>query len=205
MFEVKQNTGKNSTVEVEEIVIPAYPKSKKGLKFTTDQSLNSGSDRAWNVEKAIKDYANSRGYAQQTGLDTKFERVYVRDGHMIEYNIRQGVKSDSRYQDAEQDALGKCSKVNEKYGVAIRQLKNLISKLENKNREELSKVREELIQVQVSVACEIGIPNDLDDHHKKTILEPSFPYIPIDRDSYAYYGQENVLPDGDINWILELL
>lgn len=208
-FTVKQDKGKDSLVEITETIITGWPRDRKALIFTTDQSLQSTSDRTWNVAKAIKDYANPLGYQHSKSLDEKYSVTFIYDesfhSGQVEFAIRKQVQADSRYQKASEVALQSRDDVNKRYGTAIRQLKNLIYKLEQQNQNELHKIKTELIQTQVEIVNELGIPPEVNEHHRKFLLEPHYPYTKIDTDSYDYYGQKDVLPDGDINWMLELV
>lgn len=210
-FTVKQQKGKDSTVKIRKVTMTGWPEDKKILIFETDQSLSSQSDRAWNVHKAIENYAHPKGYHldQTHPKNGKHELVFVYNAHHHstsgEFEIRTKVQNDERYQDAAEVAKQKQYEINSIYGVAIRQLKNLTFALEKKNDEELERIKQELIDIQVSLVQEIDIPEYVQDFERKRLLEPNYPYTEIKADNtYNYHGQRDIFPDS-INRMLKLL
>lgn len=208
VFTVSQSKGKDSTVTVTPDTRRSWPEDKQVLIFETDQSLESQSDRAWNVLKAIEGYANPKGYQHNKALDEKFEITFEYDAHhhslQGEFQIRQQIIDNDCYKSAAAEAGQERDKINQEYGVAVRQLKNLITVLEKRNREKLDTVKQDLIQAQIQLIQEIDIPDHVAEHERKRLLEPSHPYIKIERDAYQSYGQDGVLPDS-LDWMLELL
>lgn len=205
-FTVQQEKGKDSTVEIYQVTIQDWPRDKQALVFVTDQSLQSNSERTWNVEKAIENYAHPKGYQRDKSFDekNKLTFIYSPEFHsgQIEFSIREQIKNDERYKSAASDAIQETNYINSKYGEAISQLKDILHQLEEKNRNELKQVAQDLIQTQVLIANEIDIPNELLEHHRKFIFDPSHPYIKLEMDHYRKYNYDE---SKRLDWILELL
>lgn len=214
-FTVSQERGQDSTIQVFEEVYKSYPRDTKALRFVSDQSLASQSDRAWNVEKAIKDYAHPKGYdtsryAQKEKNEwTVFYNANFHS-HMEEFRLRESIKADPNYKVKVADNLIAADKINREYGIAIRQLKNLVVALEKRNQEELDQLNEELIAVQKDILSKLEISNVLNEQDKKFLFEPNYPIDQVKIDSYNNYGQGYV-PQGnakfptDLNSIMSLL
>jgi hypothetical protein len=210
-FCVVQERGTNSTVEVFEEVYADYPRDKKALRFVSDQSLTSNSDRAWNVTKAIENYAKPKGFdtSRYTQSPNKNELIAFYDAsfhsHMVEFQLREQIKSDERYQAQVIQAKQLETSLNQEYGSVIRQLKNLISKLEKRNQQELESINHKTIAVQLEILQDLDIPEFMDEQHKKRLFEPNYPIDQVQFDHYSDYGQGyDKLPD-DLDSILALL
>jgi hypothetical protein len=195
-FIVKQEKGKDSEVEVFEITINSFPRNKQALVFTTDQSLFSQSDRAYNVQKAIDEYASPKGYRRDSSFDEKNKQVHVysQDHHslMTEFAIREQVKADPRFISAASDAVQEMHYINNEYGSLINKLKSIVNKLENENRDKLKQIAQELIQTQVLIVKEVDIPDYVLEHHRKFLLEPHHPYHIIERAQFTNYPEPTV-------------
>jgi hypothetical protein len=190
---VKQSKGKDSIIEVHETTIKSWPDDKHAFVFITDQSLSSQSDRAWNVHRAIKDYADSRGYQHNNRFDEKNKLTYIYDHNyhskMIEFRIREQVKNDERYKSASGDAIQEMKHINQEYGSIINELKRIARQLEEENRAKLQQIKDNLIETQVSIISKIGIPKQVTEHDKKFMLKPKYPYITIEIDHYKSYSK----------------
>lgn len=205
---VKQDRGQDSTVQVFEEVRVSWPQDIKVLRFVSDQSLNVNSDRAWNVHKAIDNYAKPLGFDTNRVKPDKNELTASYNptfhSHMAEFQLREQVKTDARYQ-AKRDANAEQQNIiNRQYGIAIRQLKNLITELERRNHQELDALNQELIDTQIEILQGLDIPEVLTEQHKRFLLEPNYPIDQVKMDAYAEYGQRGKLPT-DLNSILSLL
>lgn len=205
-FIVKQERGQDSRVEVYEEMQPSWPIDKKILRFVSDQSLTSNSERAFVVEHAIKEYARPRGFDVGKPDKNEIVSVYNPSTHSsyCEYQVRQQVTADPRYQDKVKDAEQRRDAINREYGIAIRQLKTLVFALEERNRKELDVLKQELIATQLEVLQDIEIPEAINEQHRKFLFEPSYPIAKMEMDHYADYGQRGKLPT-DLNSILALL
>lgn len=193
-FIVSQGKGQDSTIQVFEEVYKDWPRDKKALRFVSDQSLASQSDRAWNVEKAIKDYAHPKGYdTTRYTLREKNEWVVYYDAnfhsHMEEWKLREQVKASPSYKVRVADNLIAKDAINRKFGVPIAQLKNLIFLLEKKNREELDELNTALIDTQLEILAGLEIPETLNEEDKKSLFAPHYPLEKMEMDHYTNYGQ----------------
>ena len=205
---IKQARGQDSTVQVFSEVQRSWPRDKKALRFVSDQSLNVNSDRACSVLEAIENYAKPLGYDTQSSKPDKNEWIVTYDenfhSRMVEFQLREQVKADNRYQ-AHRDAnIQQRDTINREYGIAIRQLKNLVTELEKRNRQELDALNGELIATQLEVLNGLDISAVLTYQHKKNLFEPSYPIDRVSMDAYADYGQRGNLPTS-LDSALELL
>lgn len=205
-FTVKQERGADSTVQVFQEVEPSWPIDRKILRFVSDQSLTSNSDRAWTVEKEIKEYARTRGFDISKAEKNEIKAVYNPSTHSsyCEYQVRQQIISDPRYQAKVGEAEQRRDAINREYGIAIRQLKNLVFALENRNRQELDVLKDELIATQLEVLQGVEIPEAINEQHRKFLFEPNYPIAKMEMDSFAEYGQRGKLPT-NLDAILALL
>jgi len=205
-FTVKQERGHDSMVQVYQEIQPGWPIDKQILRFVSDQSLTSNSERAGTVEHAIEEYARQRGFDIGRPDKNEIVAVYNPSSHSsyCEYQIRQQITADVRYQVKVTEAEKRRDDFNREYGIAIVQLKNLVFALEKRNRKELDTIKQELITTQLKVLQDIEIPEVLNEQHRKFLFEPSHPIAQMQMDNYADYGQRGKLPD-DLNKILDLL
>ena len=209
-FCVVQERGQNSTVEVFEEVYTDYPRDRKAMRFVSDQSLASNSERAWNVEKAIKEYAHPKGFDTSRYTErTKNEWIVYYDASfhssMVEFQLREQIKTNERYQVQITQAKQLEATLNQEYGKYIRQLKNLICKLEKCNQQELENINQQTISVQLEILQGLDIPEFLDDQHKKRLFEPNYPIDQVQFDHYSNYGQGYDKLPNDLDSILSLL
>ena len=203
-FIVKQERGQDSYVEVYSDLVKSWPHDKQALIFTSEQSMTTNSERAWNVCKAIEGYATERGYRKQE--IAKNQAIYIYDAshhsNILEYQLREQVKADTRYQ-AKLDANRQIADtVNREYGVAMQQLKNLVKLLEDKNRAELKQLNQELIATQLEILSEMDIPNEINEANRMRLFEPSYSMQDMEIDHYRTYTKE--LPTS-LDSILSLL
>lgn len=205
-FTVKQERGQDSLVEVYQEMRPGWPIDKKILRFVSDQSLTSNSERAYNVEHAIKEYARPRGFDVGRPEKNEIIAVYNPSTHSsyCEYQIRQQIIADDRYQAKVSEAEQKRDAINREYGIAIRQLENLVFALKGRNQKELDVLKKELIATQLEVLQDIEVPEVITEQHRKFLFEPSHPIAQMQMDSYTDYGQRGKLPTG-LDSILALL
>lgn len=205
-FIVKQERGQDSTVEVYQEMQPSWPIDKKILRFVSDQSLTSNSDRAATVEHAIKEYARPRGFDVGRPEKNEIVAVYNPSTHSsyCEYQIRQQITADTRYQAKVSESEQRRDAINREYGIAIRQLKNLAFALEERNRKELDVLKKELIATQLEILQDIEVPEVITEQHRKFLFEPSHPIAQMQMDNYAEYGQRGKMP-ADLDSILALL
>lgn len=200
-FTVEQKTGQNSLVTVYEET--NYHPTR--LRFETGQVLDSQSDRAWNVNKAIKDYALERGYRIETTYKYEVIAVYDKDlhSHVETWKVKETIQSDPRYQEAARAAEAERDRINREYGRAIRLLKNLVFALEECNRKELERIAAGLVAVQTEVAGGLAVPAVVDDLDRKQFEH--WPLVKIERDSYAGYGVKQGELPAELDSILALL
>lgn len=214
-FTVSQERGQSSTVQVFEELYKNYPRDTKALRFVSDQSLASQSSRAWNVEKAIENYARPKGYdANDKSGKRKNEWLVFYDAyfhsHMEEFRLREAVKNSPAYKVKVADNTTAADTINREYGIAIRQLKNLVTALEKRNQEELDRLNQELIAVQKDVLNRLEISEFLNEQDKKFLFDPNYPIDQVKIDSYNNYGQgyvpqSNAKFPTDLNSIMCLL
>lgn len=213
-FTVKQERGQDSTVQVFEEWHKSWPCDKRAFRFVSDQSLASNSDRAWKVEKAIENYAKPLGFDTNRNKPEKNEWLVYYDenfhSHMNEFKLRTEIQNHPTYQAKSQEALERRDAINREYGVAIRQLKNLVSALEARNQKELDNISQELIATQLQILNSLEIPEVLGEQDRKFLFEPNYPITRVEMDHYDNYGQgyfaqdNGKLPD-NLNSIMTLL
>ena len=199
-FEVKQEKGSDSLVSVEEDVIIGYPDDKQVLIFHTDQSLFSNSDRAWQVENAIKIYADERGYKVQKSEKYQVIAIYSPEYHsrMLEYKLRCAVKEHRDFLETAEVAKNDMVWLDEKYGRHILELKQLVFLLEEKLDNKLKQVAASLIKKQKEIISDLDT-SGIDARHLSSF---DHPLIEIKR-GYTYKTTTNI-PD-NLATILNLL
>lgn len=202
-FTVEQKTGQDSLVTVYEET--NYLGYQMRLRFETDQILTGQSDRAWSVNKGIKDYAWKRGYQVKT--TNKYEAIAVYDkdlhSHVETWKVKEAIQSDPHYQEAARASEQERDRINREYGRAIRLLKNLVFALEERNRKELEHITARLVAVQVEVAQGLTIPTVVNDLDREQFNH--WPLAKIEMDHYASYGIEQGELPADLAPILALL
>lgn len=202
-FTVEQKTGQDSLVTVYEET--NYLGYQMRLRFETDQILTSQSDRTWNVNKAIRNYAQERGYRIETTDKHEAIAVYDKDphGHVETWKVKKAIQSDPRYQEAARAAEQERDKINGDYGRAIRLLRNLIFALEERNRKELDRITAGLVAVQVEVVQGLTIPTVVNDLDRKQF--EYWPLVKIEADHYANCGVKQGELPAEFDSIMALL
>lgn len=198
---VNQERGSNSVVWITEDVIPGYPSDQKTMVFETDQSLKSASDRAWNVEKAIEQYAFNRGYETQKPYGKfKVIAIYSEDCHsrMLANKLKEQIKETPTFLAAAESAKAEANQLNKEYGRYINELKHLVYLLEQALDAKLKAVAAELVEKQKQLIDEFGSEGIKDYHlfgdkHPFTEIKPTH-----------YYKTSDNIPD-DFDKILDLL
>lgn len=200
-FVVKQERGQDSWVNVEEGFIYGYPNDKKTLVFITEQSLHSNSDRAWNVEKAIEQYANEQGYEVQKPYEDKFKvvAIYSEDHYsrMLAYKLREEIKKHPVFLDASEEAKAEADRLDKEYGKHIADLKYLIYLLEKSLDKKLKEIATLLVNEQIEIIEELG-SDGIKDYH---LFADKHPLVEI---KPHYYKTSNDIPDS-LDDILPLL
>ncbi len=196
-FLVPQLTGAYSTVTVTEVDNGG---GDKYLDFVTDQQLFTGSNRAWEVEQAIKQYAHERGYRPDKYLETATYDPGIHS-HIEMQKVRNQVEADPHYQKAAQLAEAQAKTINTEYGRAVRLLKNLITALEKRQRAELGLIGQQLVATQREAMQNLFIPPVVNERDRGWLDKP-FAQLAIN--SFASYGvQPGEMPDRET--LLDLL
>ena len=203
-FTVPQETGLDSTVTVSSHT-GSEGQHVTYLNFVTNQSLLVNSNRAWNVCKAIKDYAYQRGYRIDDKDFNKFEAIATYDpslhSHVEIDKVRDQVKADPHYQKAAQLAEAQAQTINKEYGRATRLLKNLAKALENRQRLELKRVGVQLSVVQREIMDNLFVPPEVNEQDRGRLDKL---FVQLEVDHYGRCGIEfGELPDGET--LLDLL
>ncbi len=197
-FTVPQLTGADSTVTVTEVDNGG---GEKYLDFVTDQQLFTGSNRAWEVEHAIKRYAHERGYRPDKSLETAIYDPGLHS-HIEMQKVRAKVEVDPQFKKAAQLAEVQAKTINTEYGRAVRLLKNMITALEKRQRAELDLIGQQLIVAQREVMQNLFVPPVVNERDRGWLDKP-FAQLAID-DSFASHGvQMGELPDRET--LLDLL
>ena len=193
---VKQQTGIDSTVTVTEEAIG----DRKTLTFVTDQQLFTGSNRAWEVEHAIMQYAQEQGYRVDKHLETA---TYDPDLHSyIEMDkVREQVKADPHFELKARLAEAQVQTINNEYARATRLLKNLLTALQNRQRMELKLIGAGLSVAQHEVMDTMFVSPIVNEQDRSWLDKP---FIQVEIDHFASGGvQPGELPDRET--LLDLL
>ena len=201
-FTVPQEKGKDSQVSVFEFEVEGWHTSKPALRFETDQSMQSNSVRAGEVETAIDNYAMQRGYRLQKPFE-KFEviAVYDTDFHssVATANLRKQIVSHPRYERAIAATRQEKNQILAKYGRQIDQLKELISCLEKREAVELEAVKQNIISDQIEILNTLDIPEIINERDMRWLKKP------IEKIEHDHYKQYHRKIPANAEQIIELL
>jgi rRNA maturation protein Nop10 len=182
---VKQERGKDTTITVFEDGRPGYAGPVSWLVFESDQKLNTGSNRAWEANEAIKSYCSVRGY-KPVGLPGRFsvQARYSRQRHsgMTTHKLIKRIKADPRFDAAVKSARLVEYDLNNEYAPAVAQLKQLAFELEQRLDERLEQERIILKKLAIELAQEFGIPDVVLKQDRRCLLEPYHPLTEIKAD-----------------------
>lgn len=200
---VKQSRGKDSTIEVFQETRDTYAGPVLFLIFESDQVLDTGSGRSWNVDETIKNYCRKRGFklGHRNGK-YRIEAQYSHREHSnyLSYKLKDQVKNNERFANAVEQAHQIETALNDEYAPAIAQLKHLVFVLERKLNDKLGIQRRALKDLQAQILQEIGIPAEVTSQEREFLLQPYHPLVEIK----TRRDMSDEIPE-DFDAILELL
>jgi len=181
---VEQNRGKDSTIEIRQETRNTFTGPTNYLIFHSDQALDTDSNRAWNVNDAIKKYCWQRGFQLPRKPERKYQTAahYDRAHHsmVLKFGIQQQIEDDDRYALASAQARKRAEELGEKYSLAIAQLKHAAFVLSQQLESELKLERKRLKKLESKIVNETKKPVAMLDADYERLLDPFHPLTRIE-------------------------
>jgi hypothetical protein len=205
---VQQQRGSDITLNVFRAVFHGWRGDIPALLFETEQILTSDSNRAWDANKTIEQYARERGYiASGDPGRHQVSALYSAEAHsdMLAQKIQKQIKADDRFQAVKDKALAAHAHIDREYGTLINKLKNLTSQLEDRCRQEQRRLVDDVIHIQAQVAQEVGLPEQISDTDRERLLFPRQPLIDLSPNHYYQRYSRNIPTEEELIHALNLL